>query len=184
MHLSKLLQAELASFRERAGKSDLRILETGTIRGTGDNYRANDGWSTLTFAQEVQEHGGSVTSIDLDTNAAKTVLGREGFIDLVTLVEGYSIDVLADLLRKRKTVLDVVYLDSDNDSSLILHEYFIVRHMMASPGLILVDDVDLDSTGVVKGHKLVPWLESHGATYRMEQRTGDGYTTGVLVVEV
>jgi hypothetical protein len=208
MHLSEILNAELGKLRERiaaAGEraeraAPLDIMETGTIRNTGEEYRVNDGWSTLTFAEDVQAHGGSLVAIDLDVSAAREVLQARGLDHLVTLHQGYSIDVLAGMLASafgnaKKTsggrltlggagFVDVAFLDSDNDSGLTLGEYMIVNHMMRSPGLIMVDDVDLDSTGVVKGHQIVPWLDAHGTPYRLEKRHGDGYETGVLVIEV
>jgi hypothetical protein len=185
-HLSEILRRELATFREKAGQDDLAIVETGTIRNTGEEYRVNDGWSTLTFAEEIAEHGGSLLGIDLDTSAAAEVLGKR-LVDLdIELASGHSIDVLASLLAHAADLgqFDVAFLDSDNDAGLILHEYLIVKNLMNSPGLIMVDDVNLTSTGVVKGHQIVPWLDAHGVPYRLEIRHGDGYETGVLVIEV
>lgn len=200
MHLSEILTAELDAFRAGAGVVELDILETGTIRNVGENYRINDGWSTLTFAQYVDEHGGSVTSIDLDISSADKVLREHGVRESATLIEGYSVEILAGMVanayarasRVAKGVIapggegfaDVVFLDSDNDGALILHEFMVARCIVRTPGLIMVDDVDLDSDGVVKGHKIVPWLESRGTSYRLEKRHGDDYTTGVLVIEV
>ena len=66
MHMSEILKAELDAFRERTGKTRLDILETGTIRGAGENYHRGDGWSTVTFAEYVKANGGSLTSIDLE----------------------------------------------------------------------------------------------------------------------
>lgn len=209
-HLSEILKTELARLRERVwvetdattANVALDILETGTIRNTGENYHVNDGWSTLTFAEEVREHGGHLTAIDLDVSAAREVLTARDLTSrpLVTFWEGHSIDVLSGILanaygnaEKTNTgdlilggdgFVDVAFLDSDNDGGLILHEYLIVLRMVRSPGLIMVDDVDMDSTGVTKGHQIVPWLDAHGTPYRLEKRHGDGYETGVLVIEV
>lgn len=178
-HLNELLAAELARF----GDKSLQILETGTIRGDEDRYHANDGWSTLTFAEHVGLNGGRVTSIDLDVSTADRVLIRHGVREFVDLVQGHSVDVLAGLVRARKN-FDVILLDSDNDADLILHEYFLAKRLFRSPGLLLVDDVELDSTGVVKGHKIVPQLTAEGVDFRILTRTGDGYSTGVLVCDV
>lgn len=187
MHLSELLKKELAAHRERVGEDALSILETGTIRNEGEQYHQNDGWSTLTFAEEVAEHGGSLTSIDLHIGASENVLSRHGLRDKVNLIEGYSVDVLAGMMELADVVrpsFDVVLLDSDNDPNLILHEFMVVRRMMERGALLLIDDVDLQSTGVVKGHTIAPWLERHGIRYRIETRTGTGYQTGVIVAEV
>jgi predicted O-methyltransferase YrrM len=209
MHLSEILKTELAKLRDRmraeggattADTVELDIVETGTIRNPGDAYRVNDGWSTLTFAEEVAEQGGTLTAIDLDVSAAEGVLSARGLLEGVTFFEGHSIDILPGMLanayaRAKKAndghvflggdgFVDVAFLDSDNDAALILHEYLIVKRMVRSPGLIMVDDVDVDSTGVVKGHQIVPWLEREGTPYRTEMRHGDGYRTGVLIIEV
>jgi Methyltransferase domain len=181
-HLSKLLVTELDAFRTKTGRDKLAILETGSIRNTGEQYHQNDGWSTLTFAQYVNDHGGSLTSIDLDTAAAHEVLTRYGVRDLVNLIEADSVDTIYAL--PETTVLDVVLLDSDNDADLIMREFLAVRDLTASPALFLVDDVEPGSTGVVKGHRILPWLDEENIPHRLERRTGDGYSTGVLVFEL
>jgi hypothetical protein len=60
----------------------------------------------------------------------------------------------------------------------------LARKLVRSPGLILVDDVDLGSQGVVKGHLVVPWLESQEIPYEIVRREGEFYSTGVLKVRV
>lgn len=188
MHLSEILITELAELRKRAGKEKVDIVETGSIRGDSDNYRENDGWSTVTFATEIKEHGGSMTSIDLNTAVADKVLRSKKLRSQVTLIEGHSIDVLsrmdADSAAKAKTRFDVAFLDSDNDGELIFREFMLVTQMMRSPGLIVIDDVDTKSEGVVKGHLVMPWVEQQGISHRLITRTGDGYSTGVLFIDV
>jgi predicted O-methyltransferase YrrM len=80
-------------------------------------------------------------------------------------------------------LFDVAYLDSDNDAQLILHEYFLARHLVKKGGLIMVDDVDMDSPVVLKGHAVVPWLDQHGIPYTIQTRTGDKLKTGVLTMQ-
>ena len=184
-HLSKLLVTELDAFRDRTGRPSLTILETGSIRGTEEQYHQNDGWSTLTIAEYVRDHGGSLTSIDLDIDAANTVLTRHGLREHVNLVQGHSIEVLSRYIADpEQEQLDVVFLDSDNDASLIMNEFFLAKLLTRSPALFLVDDVEPGSSGVVKGHQILPWLDLHHVPYRLERRTGDGYSTGVLVFEL
>lgn len=174
MDLNEIVRRELATF---GGQS---IVETGTIRGEGDQYRTGDGWSTVAFAEHIRDHGGSVTSIDLDVSTAKKVLAEHDLDGYVNLIEGHSIQVLARLLAAGSH-FDMILLDSDNDAQLILHEYLIASAMLQHPGILMVDDVDLESEMVMKGHQIVPWLDREGMPYEIVQRDCDGYTTGVLV---
>lgn len=185
-HLSKLLETELDAFRERTGRNSLKILETGSIRNEGEEYHQNDGWSTLTFAEYVAKYGGSLTSVDLDINAAHAVLTRHGLREHADLAQGHSIEVLSRYVadHQEQDSFDVVLLDSDNDASLIINEFFLAKRLMRHPALVLVDDVEPRSPLVVKGHQIMPWLDLHEVPYRLERRTGDGYSTGVLVFEL
>lgn len=181
-HFSQLLTDELTAYSGRTGRPNLAILETGSIRNEAEEYHQNDGWSTLTFAQHVKEHGGSLTSVDLDITAADAVLTRHGLRDTVHLVEQHSIDFLAGAIDAAERY-DVILLDSANDADLILHEYMLALRL--GPGLILVDDVEPGSTTVVKGHKLLPMLDAYGASPRMLRRTGAGsFSVGVLAVDL
>ena len=200
MHLSEILKKELAAFSKRAKGKELDIVETGTIRGDGENYRINDGWSTLTFAEWAKENGGQVTSIDLDVSTAKRVLEDRELLAQVTLMQGHSVDVLSTIVaqawghvkKNNKGVpvsldegfFDVAFLDSDNNGALIFHEYLVVKKIVRSPGLIIVDDVDITSTEVVKGHEILPWAQANNIPHRIIERAGDGYNTGVLVFQV
>lgn len=188
MHMSEILKAELDAFRERTGRAHLDILETGTIRGAGENYHRGDGWSTVTFAEYVKANGGSVTSIDLEIDTAVQVLKAHRLATHVKLVKGSSVEVIEEMAGKKgrspRGSLDVAFLDSGNDAALTLREYLTVAPLMRSPGLVMVDDVDMNSHEVVKGHEIVPFIQAHGIAHRIIQRDGDGFTTGVLVFEV
>lgn len=180
-HMSDLLNDVLDGLRGRLGRDDLSILETGTIRQEAEEYRWNDGWSTVTFAENVRDYGGSLISIDLDVAAADRVLTRLGLRDLVTLIEHDSVRTLSGM---GGASFDVVLLDSDNDADLIMNEYELAKPLVNTPGVIIVDDVVPGSPHVVKGHKLVPYLDAHLFPYRLETRTGRGYSTGMLIMDV
>lgn len=200
MHLSEILTNELTAFAKRAGKKKLDILETGTIRGTTEEYQSNDGWSTLTFAAYAKVNGGKLISIDLNVENSRAVLKEHGLSSAVRLTQGHSISVLSGLLASAYAnaekagenevrvggagFLDVAFLDSDNNGALIFHEYLIVSQLMRSPGLIIVDDVDIESAEVVKGHEILPWALANNVPHRIIERTGDDVRTGVLVFEV
>jgi hypothetical protein len=189
MDLQGIIRAELAAHAEWVGREALDIVETGTIRGADEQqYRTGDGWSTIAFAEHVRDHGGTFTSIDLDVSTAREVLAAAHLDQHVRLIEDHSIRALARLAALSRRV-DVALLDSDNDAQLILHEYLVVSSMMhrpanSQPALLLVDDVDLDSALVVKGHQLVPWLNAAGVPYKIVQRDAGGYTTGVLIARL
>lgn len=185
MDFQGIIRRELAALADRIGRATLDIVETGTIRGAGDEYRTGDGWSTVAFAEHVYNHGGTFTSIDLDVSTARAVLaGNADRLDrYVALVEGHSIEVLTGYAVEGLR-FDVVSLDSDNDAQLILDEYLITSTMLRRPGLLIVDDVDLDSLLVTKGHKVVPWLDHTGVPYGIVQRDAGGYTTGVLIARL
>lgn len=184
MHLSEIISSELDGFRTRNNREGLVIVETGTIRGDTLNYETDDGWSTLTFAMDVDVNGGNFTSIDLDTSTSERVLTARKLRNRVHFRQGHSIDVLAGMLAKRPPKIDVLFLDSENEAGLILHEFLVARHMMRSPGLVMVDDVDMSNKGVVKGHRIMLWLDDKGVTPRIVERSSPDYTTGVLVFEV
>lgn len=181
-HFSQLLTGELDAYSERTGRKDLKILETGSIRNEAELYHQNDGWSTLTFAQHVAAHGGSLTSVDLDISAADVVLTRHGLRDKVNLVQQHSIEFLAGELGGGARY-DVILLDSENDADLILNEYLLAKHL--GPGLVLVDDVEPGSPTVVKGHKLLPLVQATGVPWRMLRRTGtSNFSVGVLALDL
>lgn len=185
MDFQGIIRRELAAFVDRTGYCDraLDIVETGTIRGGGDEHRTGDGWSTLALAEHVRDNGGTVTSIDLDVTTAARVIAEHDLGRHVELVQGHSIQVLTRFAVEGRH-FDVALLDSDNDAQLILDEFLVVSATLGLPGLLIVDDVDLESTLVVKGHRLVPWLDREGVAYEITQRDAGGYTTGVLVARL
>jgi predicted O-methyltransferase YrrM len=186
MNLQEIIQRELATFDNECFhgyRKEKSIVETGTIRGDGEQHRIGDGWSTVALAKHVRDNGGMVTSIDLDVSTARKLLTKFNLDEYVTLVEGHSIQMLTRLAVAGER-FDVALLDSENDAQLILDEYLVVSNMLNYPGLLIVDDVDLVSELVLKGHKLVPWLDREGTSYEIVQRDCDGYTAGVLIARL
>lgn len=183
MHMHQIIDRELAAFCEATGQDVkmLQVLETGTIRQDTEAHRLGDGWSTVAFARAVgdKEGYGNVTSIDLHVETAEKVIEREGLADYVTLRQGYSIDWMASMLGVGQQ-FDVILLDSENDAQLILHEYMLATKLLRRPGLILIDDVVPGSLDVVKGLRLLPWLDEHQVDYHITPRTGGGVYSGVL----
>lgn len=178
-HMHELIEDSLAELRSRTGWTDLKILETGTIRNTGEEYRVGDGWSTVAFAEDAKKNDGSLISIDLDVSHSEKVLREQGLLDHVTLVTGYSIEVMARMLGDRPK-FDVILLDSDNDAQLILHELMLARVMAVPGALLMLDDIAVEggSGGAVKGARAIPYLESLGIEHTIHARDGGTYSTG------
>lgn len=180
--MNEVLKRELALFREKTGKTKLRILEIGTIRATGDEYQDGDGWSTLTFANDVKKNGGEVIGVDLEIDAARTILDREGVGSHVHLVKGYSVDEMGRFISSGEK-FDVIFLDSDNEPTLVMDEYFLARHLLAVPGLIMADDMDQGVRDVLKGAKLIPHLKDQGISFRIEKRISSRFSRDILVIQ-
>jgi predicted O-methyltransferase YrrM len=179
--MHQLISDSLAELRRRTGWGPLHILETGTIRNSDEEYRTGDGWSTLAFAEDIAVHGGTLTSVDLDTTHAEKVLEDQGQMEQVNLLTGYSIDVLGRMLAKKQRY-DVIFLDSDNDSQLILHELMLARLMARRGALLMLDDIDLEGrSDAVKGLRAIPYLEAAGIEYKILTRDGGTHRTGFCV---
>lgn len=179
--MHQLIFDALAELRRRTGWRDLDILETGTIRNSAEEYRDGDGWSTLAFAEDVAANGGSLTSVDLNTAHAEQVLEAHGLMDGVTLLTGYSIDLLGRALTQRHKY-EVIFLDSDNDAQLILHELMLARLMAKKGALLMLDDIALDKeSDAVKGVRAIPYLEAAGIEHKVLTRDGGSHSTGFCV---
>lgn len=186
MHLHEILKNELDT---RFGSNKpLRIVETGTIRGTGVAAETGDGWSTQFFARRVLASGGyEVVSIDLNTKTVPMALKPEE-LRVVKLLEGHSIAWLAHLNETvhRDGHFDVVFLDSDNDPQLIFHEFLIAEQLVEPNGLIMIDDVAMPHhpPDAKKGAIVWPYIKERGYTHRCIERHGwADYKTGVLIIE-
>lgn len=181
-HMHQIIEESLAELRDRTGWTSLNILETGTIRNTGEEYRVGDGWSTVAFAKDIEQNGGALVSIDLDVRHAEKVLGDEDLLRYVDLVTGYSIEVMG-LLLTRKPKFEVILLDSDNDAQLILHELMLARTMALPGALLLIDDIAMPGTsgGADKGTRAIPYLKSLGIEHEIHPRDGGTYSTGFCV---
>lgn len=188
-HLHQILDEELAKF----GHSYIEIIETGTIRGTGDTSEIGDGYSTLYFAKRCIDWGGHLVTIDLNVATARKVLAERAPNHNVTFVENYSIAALARQLAVwGATHVDVAFLDSANDAQLVLHEFMICEQLMRPDGLVLIDDVHLphhvvgeNQQRAAKGDLVWDYAKKAGYTIRVHERDGyAGYKAGVLAIDM
>ena len=178
MHLHDVFDVIFERFNAR---TDVHVLETGTIRDSAHKGFVGDGWSTLYFGNTFRE----TVSIDLDISVACGVLRAEKLLDRVDLIQGDTRIELPKLMESNRQ-FDIVFLDSDNNADLIFDEFQIARQMTKSRGLIVIDDVELPDTtfGALKGSRVIAWLVEHRVPFTLHERSGwNGYRTGVLVVE-
>ena len=188
-HLHQILDEELVRF----GQSYIEIVETGSIRGTGDTSEIGDGYSTLYFARRCIEWGGHLVSIDLNVATARMVLAEREPRNNVTLVENHSIAALARQLALWDAGhIDVAFLDSANDAQLVLHEFMICEQLVRNGGLVLIDDVHLphhvvgeNQQRAAKGDLVWGYAEKAGYKVRVHERDGyAGYKCGVLAIDI
>ncbi|MFB7858811.1 class I SAM-dependent methyltransferase [Rhodococcus qingshengii] len=181
--MDDVLVAELSVFRSWSRKRALRILEVGVARSTADEYRVGDGWSSVSFAHDVRDFGGSLTGVDLDVSAARELLAGEGLVE--ELIEGDSRDVLRRLGGEGRR-FDVVFLDGANDAEVVLEEFWLVEELglVDGPGVIIADDMDMNDPEVVKGHLLIPHLQETGRAFRMTYRETPWCRRDILVMNV
>lgn len=112
----------------------LTIVETGSIRGESDNYRINDGHSTLRIAEWVKKHeGAAFHSVDFVVDVAVKMLLKAGLLAEFHRAKG------VDWLRQYDGQIDFAYLDSSNDPLNNLEE-FIEAHKHGAR-VVMIDDV-------------------------------------------
>lgn len=154
-----IIPTYLTALKARFGL--LNIVETGTIRNTNKDYVEGDGHSTLHIAEWIKHNGGNFTSIDLYTEVAKRYLTSHNLQNFVKFEQGDSRRILAEMTKP----LHFVLLDSANDVDVILGEFKLVEPLVVDGGIVMVDDVYMDSVNVVKGHKVIPYAREKYRVY-------------------
>lgn len=146
---------------------DLVIVETGTIRNTDEIYKEGDGWSTYYICRYLKEsnYNHKFYSIDLDVSISRKFLTEQGLVEYVNLLAEHSVTALSSFRH-----IDLAYLDSANNAELILMEFKRVENSLSKSGVVIVDDVIMDSELIVKGHKVVPYATEKGFTVEIKNR--------------
>lgn len=136
-----------------AKRFPLTIVETGTIRKLGDEYRIGDGYSTMYIAEWIRSSGVAhrFYSIDLSVAISRQVLEEKGLLSYVALCEGDSAVTLASF----DFPIDFAYLDSCADPEQNLKEFHEVHSRLRLPGIVMIDDVH-NWPDVNKGKLTVP----------------------------
>lgn len=150
---------------EAKNKRDYHIVETGSLRKPGDWHA---GQSSLLFEEFVKTHGGTVDSVDIDSNVCDTARATLG-----PQVRVHCSDSVAFLERGQWDDVDLFYLDSmdvkwrnpDRSAQHHLKELHAIERYLR-PGVILaIDDnshtfQDHRRTG--KGMMIYEYLRSKG----------------------
>jgi hypothetical protein len=155
------------AYLESLALPEYHIIETGTMRKPG-NWK--DGQSARLFSEFVDQHGGTVRSVDIDPAAVATsntaipsMNFRATCMDSVTWLQS-----LSDLDQT-----DLFYLDSwdvkwnnDHDSAAHhLREFQAIEPYLKSGAMIAIDDNSrFVESGVRtgKGHYIADYLETKG----------------------
>lgn len=157
---AKIILRELSKYKNPV------VLETGCTRHTVLSKALPDGASTYYIAKWIKENGGEFYSIDKqNTYKAKQLLDKNGLE--CNFIAGDSLEEIKKLKGKR---FDLVLLDSANDPELILKEFIAISQRMKNDFTVIVDDVNVKSSIKKKGDKLIPFLEKHGISYKVENQ--------------
>jgi hypothetical protein len=182
--IGDIIREELPAFLERTGQERFHVLEIGVLRAQDEEHEKGDGHSTLAFAELCSRYPGSTfTGIDLMVSDAIDAVGKLGFGDLCTFLQGDSLEMLKTLVASGR-VFNVIYLDADNSSKSTMAEYELALQVLDRPGLILGDDMNLDHPEVRKGRILIPHLRDSGTPFRLLQRHTPWDVRDILVQEV
>lgn len=118
------------------GNRSIKVLEIGGLRATFPHAqgRYSDGWATMFWCDYVLQHGGSVTTVDIDPDVlACTARMTAYFADRVDirLVQMLGVDFL-----KLDNRFDLIYLDGSIDPNEMMEEF----KLCSRESVILCDD--------------------------------------------
>lgn len=140
------------------------IVETGTIRNV--DYQESDGHSTR-FIAEMMRKEDLFISIDLYTEVCEKYLRKLGLRDRAIIVQSDSVKYLKYLCEVENIEIDVAYLDSENDASLIFDEFQVVWNKITKGGFVAIDDAYPESEQVYKCHKVLKWANENNVQYEI-----------------
>lgn len=183
--IGDIIRTELSSFAKRHSKKTLRVLEVGVLRVNSLEHLEGDGHSTMAFTRLLREFpGSSYMGVDLKVSEARNAVGSEDMTGIhVSFLEGDSLEMLQDLIDSDE-VFDVIYLDADNSAESTMEEYKLARKLIASPGLIMGDDMNLDLKDIHKGKVLIPYLREQGEKFSILHRNTPWDVRDILIQEI
>jgi hypothetical protein len=137
--------------------NEITMVETGRIRNP--NWKNSDGDSTNFFSKN--PYISKIYSIDNDTenfsgfetseDYCKNILTEEQ-LNKIIFLNGNSTDLILELPENH---IDLVFLDSANDSELIYQEFISILDKLKEICLVIIDDV---TNPGVKGDKVLNLL--------------------------
>jgi hypothetical protein len=144
-------------------KENLIFLETGRIRNP--DWKNSDGNSTDFFSNQlcikkcysIDNDSENFSGFSTTEEYCKHILTKQQLSKIIFL-NGDSVDIIKKLNEK----IDVVLLDSLNDSDLIFNEFINIMEKMSSESLIIVDDINDKG---VKGKKIIKLLEKNNIPF-------------------
>jgi SAM-dependent methyltransferase len=150
---------ELLHFRRDRFDSAPLIVETGTTRGDLGGGLEGDGWATLVFSWYCKKYGGTVITIDIEEEAIENckIITHE-YKDNIIYHVGDSVSFLEGMKDKE---INLLYLDSADDPTLIKNELLAASDNISPTSIILIDDTH-DNLTKGKGTEAGPFLLEQG----------------------
>lgn len=169
--IADIIMEELPAFAERTGRKTLEVLEVGVLRERDVGHAEGDGHSTIAFAQLLKNMPGSrYTGIDLKVANAMDAVVAARLGAVCDFIQGDSVEMMETLLLGGCT-FDVIYLDCDNSAKSTMAEYELALQLLKRPGLLLGDDMNVESDEVHKGKILIPYLIGKDIPFEIRQRS-------------
>jgi hypothetical protein len=144
-------------------KENLIFLETGRIRNP--DWKTSDGNSTDFFSNQpcikkcysIDNDSENFSGFSTTEEYCRHILTNHQLSKIIFL-NGNSVDIIKKINEK----IDVVLLDSLNDSDLIFNEFINIIEKISSESLIIVDDVNDKG---IKGKKIIKLLEKNNIPF-------------------
>jgi len=132
-----------------------------------------DGYSTIHWAYQIAQYGGSLISIDIDPQTINVSSALIKFYEISTnnifLVCADAMSFLDSFELKK---IDLLYLDAwdylgnqeelDKSSKMHLQAFLKCEPMLKSGSLVLIDDILDTQTLIGKGKEVIPYMEIIG----------------------
>jgi hypothetical protein len=145
------------------GESPITIVETGCIRGTSDESKMGDGWSTLNWEFYAKQTGSTVYVVDINADHLK----RSKEIVPESEHVKYELSDSIEYLQRFDKKIDLLFLDSfdycgDAENIRACHNHSLNEVKAAwdklnSSCFVLIDDV-FNRQWAGKGELTIPYL--------------------------